>query len=218
MRQSAKDPVFLLEAGMRARNQSGDERRTDVAAEGFSPELAEQFLRHVMEYEDAPSTTHFRQLQAVGVDLPPPGQLADAQLASTLRTVIAVLARLGVYLSNTNHLSDRELYTSLWAEGLHEEVAVTDREAKLPCTLDMLASGSARDIYLHLKHYADEDYRRSWAEQFPGDEIPPHEDPAFDRDRNLPKATYAASGPASPGTEAPRRRSGGRHNRKNSSG
>src|ERR1700756_1174143 len=105
---------------MRTRDKSASDQRM-AAADGFSAELAEQFLRHVMDYEDAPSTTHFRQLEEAGVDLPAPEQMGDRQLASTLRNVIAVLARLGVYLSNTDHLSDRELYASLWAEGLHEE-------------------------------------------------------------------------------------------------
>lgn len=203
---------------MKIRDDSGDASWAAAPShpqgDGFPPELAEQFLRHVMEFEDAPSTTHFRQLQDAGVDLPPPGELGDEQLTSTLRKMISVLARLEVYLANTDHLSDRELYTSLWAEGLHQEIAVTDHAPRLPCTLDMLASGSARDIYLHLKHYADEDYRRSWAEQFPEDDIPAHEDPPFDRDRTLPKATYAVNGPA---PRRPSRRSRRRHNRKNPS-
>jgi hypothetical protein len=198
---------------MRMCDDSGDGSWRNVSApkaDGFPPELAEQFLRHVMDYEDAPSTTHFRQLQDAGVELPPPERMAEEQLSRTLQNVISVLARLGVYLSNTDHLSDRELYTSLWVENLHEEVALTDHGEQPPCTLDMLASGSARDIYLHLKHYADEDYRRSWAEQFPQDDMPPHEDPPFDRDRTLPRATYAVS-------EVPRRPSRRRHNRKNPS-
>ncbi len=202
---------------MRTRDSSGDASWTTDPSpppgDGFPPELAEQFLRHVMDYEEAPTTTHFRQLQDAGVDLPSPDRLGDEQLASTLRTMIAVLARLDVYLSNTDHLSDRELYTSLWAEGLHEEVALSDRGEQMPCTLDLLASGSARDIYLHLKHYADEDYRRSWAEQFPEDQVPAHEDPPFDRDRTLPRATYAPTEVAQP----PRCRSRRRHNRKNPS-
>jgi hypothetical protein len=166
-----------------------------------------------MDYDDAPSTTHFRQLQEAGVELPPPERMNDEDLSRTLRSMISVLARLGVYLTNTNHLSDRELYTSLWVENLHEEVTLADHGGQLPCSLDMLASGSARDIYLHLKHYADEDYRRSWAEQFPQDDIPPHEDPPFDRDRTLPRATYAGADPA----ESPQRPSRRRHNRKNPS-
>jgi len=161
-------------------------------ADGFASDLAEQFLRHVMEFDQAPCTTHFRQLEEAGLKLPAPERVSDSQLTAQLTDLIAALARLRVFLSNTNHLSDRDLYKSLWAEGLRERVAVAPADERFAWSLDLLGSGSARDIYLHLKYYADEEYRRAWAEQFPGDEIPAHEDPPFDRDRHLPKATYGS--------------------------
>jgi hypothetical protein len=156
------------------------------AADAFSPDLAEQFLRHVMAYEQAPSTTCFRQLQETGLELPAPDDLLDAEVTDKLWQVIEGLARLGVFLTNTNHLSDRQLYQALWSEGLHEPVALAAGEQSLPCNLDLLGSGSPSAIHLHLKYYADADYRRTWAEQVPGDDIPAHEDPPYDRDRYLP--------------------------------
>jgi hypothetical protein len=89
-------------------------------------------------------------------------------------------------LTNTNHLGDRQLYEALWSEALREPVALPEADEPFPCDLDLLGSGSARAIHLHLKYYADEEYRRTWAEQFPGDAIPDHQDPPFDRDRFLP--------------------------------
>jgi len=167
---------------------------TRPEADGFPPDLAEQFLRHVLEFEQAPCTTHFRQLEEAGVDLPAPEHVSDQQLTSKLWDLIAALAQRRVFLSNTNHLSDRALYASLWAEGLREQVALMPTDEPFAWNLDLLGSGSVRDIYLHLRYYADEEYRRTWAEQFPGDEIPAHEDPPFDRDRHLPQATYTSSG------------------------
>ena len=54
--------------------------------------------------------------------------------------------------------------------------------------LDMVGSGSEEDIALYLKYYADEDERQRWAKEWPGDPVPPHEAPPFDRDRHLPQS------------------------------
>jgi hypothetical protein len=159
-------------------------------ADPYPADLAEQFLKHLLEYEQAPCTTHFQQLERAGLDLPAPEQVSDGQLTAKLGALIAGLAQIHVFLSNTDHLSDRDLYVSLWAEGLREPVALTAGDDPFAWNLDLLGSGSARDIYLHLKYYADEEYRRDWTEQFPGEEIPAHEDPPFDRDRHLPQPTY----------------------------
>jgi hypothetical protein len=167
-------------------------RRTTAEADALPNDLAEQFRRHVAEYEQAPWTTHFRQLEEAGVQLPAPEALNDRQLKTRLWAMIHGLARLRVFLANTNHLSDRQLYTHLWQDGLRERVAAMPVDEGSAWQLDMLGSGSLQDILLHLKYYADNEWRNQWAEQFPGDAIPPHEDPPFDRDRRLPRATYGA--------------------------
>jgi hypothetical protein len=56
------------------------------------------------------------------------------------------------------------------------------------CHIDFLSSGSDEDNELYLKYYADEDYRERWRADWPKDVIPPHVDPAYDRDAKLPKA------------------------------
>jgi hypothetical protein len=159
-------------------------------ADDCPPNLAEMFWRHVVEYEKAPYTTHFRQLQEAGLELPPPEAVPEHQLTAKLWELIEALARLRVFLSNTDHLSDRELYTHLWHDSLREAVAALAADEASAWHLDLLGSGSAEDIFLHLKYYADPDSRREWAEQFPGDEMPAHEDPPYDRDRHLPQASY----------------------------
>jgi hypothetical protein len=37
-----------------------------------------------------------------------------------------------------------------------------------------------------MRYYADEDFRQSWAEDFPEFEMPPHEEPPYNRDKQLP--------------------------------
>ena len=45
----------------------------------------------------------------MGIALPAPEELTDAQLSAKLWEVIEALAFLGAYLEHTDHLSDREL-------------------------------------------------------------------------------------------------------------
>src|SRR5206468_3786006 len=99
---------------------------------------------------------------------------------------IHALAEQHVYLLSTNHLSDRKLYQKLLDDVLHETVPDVPDDEFGSCVIDLVSSGCAEDIQLYLKYYADEEARQHWVESFPGHVIPPHEDPAYDRDRLLP--------------------------------
>ena len=117
----------------------------------------------------------------------PPKKLDDAALTAKLWEVIHALARLGTFLENTDHLSDRELYAQLWQESLRESTPCLPPGSGWVCHLDLVGSGSDEDSDLYLRYYADERTREHWRGDFPEPEIPPHEDPPFDRDRLLPR-------------------------------
>lgn len=150
-------------------------------------EMEEAFWKNVVDYEEAPWTTQFQQLESAGVSLPPPDSLDDQQLTAKLWEVIHKLALLRVFIEQTDHLSDRELYSHLWTDSLREESKAMPLSSNAAWHIQLLGSGSDQDNELYLKYYADKDWRRHWKKSFPKDPIPAHENPPYDRDRRLPK-------------------------------
>ena len=152
--------------------------------------MAESFWQRVVDYERAPLTCAFHQLTDSGLDLPDPDAMTDAELTAKLWEVVHRLAAQRTFLYHTDHLSDRELYTHLWADSLWEATPDLPFDADSACTLDMLGGCSEDDIALHLRHYADDQERRDWLAHYPDDPMPPHEPPAHDRDRHLPRSPH----------------------------
>jgi hypothetical protein len=157
-------------------------------SEECPPEAAAQFWLSVAAYEQSPWTTHFQELVDAGGDLPAPDSMDERQLAAKLSEVIEALAGMRVFLSQTDHLSDRELYTLLWGDTLREPVKNMPLDESSAWHIDLLGGGGEEDTRLYMKYYADEETRRHWLADFPDDEVPPHEEPPYDRDRHLPQA------------------------------
>ena len=157
------------------------------------PEVTEQFWERVVAYEKAPWTTNFKQLEESGMQLPAPETLDDEQIASKLGELIQRLALLRVFLDETDHLSDRELYTLLWSDMLREETKAVTLDEDSACHMSPLGGCSEEDIHLYLKYYADEQWRRDWQEEYPEETLPDHEDPPYDRDRSLPEPDYGSA-------------------------
>jgi len=164
--------------------------------EGTSPEIEEGFWKHVVDYEKAPWTTNFKQLEEAGIQLPAPDTLNDEQITKKLWEVINALALLRVFLEQTDHLSDRELYAELWSDMLREEVKAMPPDPDGAWHLSPLGGCSDEDIQLDMKYYADDEWRRQWQEDFPDFVMPEHEDPPYDRDRLLPQPDYGPLGEA----------------------
>ena len=156
----------------------------------LSADLEEEFLKHILAFETTDHSSLLQWLENAGQDVPPPDQLDDAQLHTKLWEVINRMASLGAYLHNTNHLSERQLYSYLFEEGLREDAVLFPENPSFVYGLDLLGSGSEEDMQLYMKYFADEEYRAQWHAEFPDLEMPPHEDPAFDRDKDLPRSAF----------------------------
>jgi hypothetical protein len=155
------------------------------------PELEEAFFQHVLDIETHGFVCPFDVLVRDGFYLPSPAELDATTLKEKLWELIRALAGYRLYLHNTDHLSDHELYSWLWEHGLREELMGFG----LPfgnCHLDIIGSGSDEHITLGLRYYDDENRRAQWAADFPEFPMPAHEQPPYDRDRHLPQ-------PESPG-------------------
>ena len=156
--------------------------------ESMPADMEEEFLRHVLEYETAEQISLLRLLENSGLEVLPPESLDDDALKIKLNEMIDRMATLGAYLLHTNHLSDRDLYEYLYHEALREETVLFPENPSYAYMIDLTGSGSEDDNQTYLKYYADEQYRRQWAHDWPDDRMPEHEDPPFDRDRFLPQS------------------------------
>ena len=159
-----------------------------MSLESMTPDMEEEFLRHVLEYEGAEPISLLRLIENSGLEMPAPDQLNDDSLTTKLKAMIERMATLGAYLLHTNHLSDRALYEYLYHDGLREEAVLFPENASYAYMIDLTGSGSEEDNQIFLKYYADETYRQQWASDWPDDNIPDRENPPFDRDRFLPQS------------------------------
>jgi len=155
--------------------------------EELTPEIESQFLEQVLAFERAAEITHKELLARDGVALPAIDELNADELALKLIEIIHTLAAHRIFLENTDHLCDRELYIRLCDDILNEWEPDLPPDNSMNCHVDLVGSGSEEDIQLWLRYYADEKTRAHWVEDFPETDMPPHVDPPYDRDRHLPK-------------------------------
>lgn len=156
-----------LEAELRSRGAtfhvSGD----------FDEELCESFFRHVLAFEDEPTTTIREHLGALGHDMP-----------RDLWSLIARLAELNIVIEHTDHLDDVALFEFLL--GYLDEPVHVPNDPGMIMHIDLIGSGSDEDNALFLRYYATAEDRQHWRCEFPEEEIPARKSPPFDRDRFLP--------------------------------
>ena len=154
------------------------------------PEIEEAFFKQILAFEKSPYTTHFDMLKHDGFDFPEAEKLNDKQIAGKLSDLAVRLSKMHVFLSHTDHLSDREFYQWLRDDGLREEVPDMRGMPGGAWHLDVLGSYGEEQVNLYNKYYATEKQRRKHRKDYPDWPLPPHEDPKYDRDSKLPKGEF----------------------------
>lgn len=139
----------------------------------------------VYDNEEAPLTTDAEELKRAGFELPAEATLSDAALALKLRELIDELARMRVYLTSTDHLTDRDLYRVLTESLLLEERHDVPMAPGSAWHLDVLGGWSDEDRLVYLQYYADEGERDEAADE--GTEVPPRRRRPANRDASLPR-------------------------------
>lgn len=165
--------------------QMGD--LSHLAAPEGDPEMRLAFLEQVYAIESEPCVTYAHQLIARGICLPHPESLNDEEITHKVWEIIHALAALRVFLENTGHLDDRQLYNKLWSDCLNEFTWDMSQCTNGAMHLDLIGSGSEEDTRIWLEYYADRQQRQEWADQFPDDPAPLKKEPVCDRDQELPR-------------------------------
>jgi hypothetical protein len=182
-----KDRKARIENLQRKIEELTGEQPVSFGSGNCLPELKEKFWEYVLAFEEGKHASLFDTLVNGGLLLPAPDDLNDGALTEKLWEIIYALAMLGVFLQNTDHLNDRELYADLWHDALREGYCLQPTNKDYACHLDIIGSGSEEDLFLFLKYYADEEERRQWKDEYPQDDFPTSAPRPYDRDRLLPK-------------------------------
>lgn len=181
--------IEILGLKQQAKEAVGGEM-TSWEAEDVPLEIQETYWNNIVAWEQAPWVTPADELAEEGIVPIALDKLDDGKLPTALWALIRALAERNIFLEHTDHLSDRELYTWLWKEGLCERTKTPPKGSGWNFCTGPIGSASEEDMVIYHRFYATEESRKSWLKSFPDSEMPPREKPPYDRDRFLPQAQY----------------------------
>jgi len=93
----------------------------------------------------------FEGLEAHGVELPRPEELAEQQSLDKLREIVEALAGVRVFLIGFEHMAPSEFYATLWHETLWEGCYVEKRHPGAMTLMDVSHSIPRSEIMQYLK-------------------------------------------------------------------
>jgi len=154
-------------------------------ADDCPPDIEEAFLEGVLKYEKLSREVLRDRLAAAGIVLSDPVEFDEAELSRKLWEAINALVSMSIVPVNTDHLSDREVYTRLWEISVRSEIGVAPHFFSRGWYIDFIDQGE-HGVDIYLKYYASDAERRDFHERFPDRQLPEHCDPQHDRDRLIP--------------------------------
>ena len=125
-------------------------------------------------------TTLYFELEKRGWTPEDPDTVSDEDLSRSLTDLIWSLGDLQVFIDDTDHLSDRELYVELLEYCDEPNVCFVG----IPGAANHWSpagSGNDEDTQIWLRYYADEESRTEHARNYPEDPMPPAELPPYPR-------------------------------------
>jgi hypothetical protein len=150
-------------------------------------EILASVLGWMQRYEEAPITTWAQELWVRGYDFGSVDDLSHAEVSSQLWQLLDALAGMRVFITNTDHLSDRQLFDRLVLEHLTLPVAQIVNDAHSCCVVDIVGAEVHEDPSAWLTYYASNRERMEWAKQNIGKPLPPTCKPLWVRDILLPR-------------------------------
>jgi len=181
MRAERKDRIERLK--QQIREVVGDEPIFGTMPD-CPPEIEEAFLERVLRFEQESRRPFRERLADVGIVLTNPDELAEEDLSRQMWDAIQALLTLQIIPGNTDHLSDREVYTHLWRIARSGENVAPDFFSR-GWYIDFTGKGEeGMDVYL--KYFASADERRAYRQQFPHRPLPEHCEPPYNRDHLIP--------------------------------
>ncbi|HCA38148.1 MAG: hypothetical protein QF781_01530 [Phycisphaerales bacterium] len=143
-----------------------------------------EWLQTARDWTPDTAPTWMERLRNEGVQLPPPENADESAIADLTLRLILSLAERSVYLTHTDHLSDRALYTYLVDTAL-----ALPAPPRQPGSIELidLCPPYGHGIELMLACYASDDMRQQLSRK--GISIPPRRPLSVDRDRTLPRPT-----------------------------
>jgi len=120
-----------------------------------------------------------------GFEVVASSSLSDPKLNGKLWELVNALAGIGLYVTSTDHLSDRQLYEYLEREVVDKPALLFPDDPGAAEVCDVIGGFSEEDLEIYWTYYADEESRTITARDLDED-LPPSKPRPFDRDRFLP--------------------------------
>ena len=144
------------------------------------------FRSWIKQLEEAPVTTWKEELSVRGYDYEWCSADSDSVITVKLWSLLDALAGMRIFVTNTDHLSERELYELLVNVYIVKQVAQIPLDHHMACMIDIVGSEVEDNPSNWLRYYASSRERLEWARQNIGKRLPTVEKLPYSREDQLP--------------------------------